>query len=404
MGAFARLARIDEHEPMNIHEYQAKSLMRKFGVAVPRGAVAYTAAEAVEAARSIGGSVWAVKAQIHAGGRGKAGAIKLTRSLEDVGAAASALLGHKLVTHQTGPQGKEVNRIYIEEGCDIARELYLGLLVDRASSRVLVMASTEGGTEIETVARETPEKIIRVTIDPATGLMPFHARRIAYGLGLGGEQVAPAIRFITAMYRAFVELDASIVEINPMVVTGAGEVIALDAKMNFDDNALFRHKEVGELRDESEEEPAELEAAKHGLNYIKLDGNIGCMVNGAGLAMATMDIIKLYGGSPANFLDVGGGATRERVTTAFKLILSDPNVEGILVNIFGGIMRCDVIAEGVVAAAKEISLGVPLVVRLEGTNVELGKKILRESGLPILSADNLADAAEKIVQAVKEAA
>jgi succinyl-CoA synthetase beta subunit len=398
------LACVDEQEPMNIHEYQAKGLMGKFGVAVPRGAVAYTAAEAVEAARSLGGSAWAVKAQIHAGGRGKAGGIKLARSLEDVASAAGALLGRNLVTHQTGPQGKEINRIYIEEGCDIARELYLGLLVDRASSRVVVMASTEGGTEIETVARQTPEKIIRATIDPATGLMPFHARRIAYGLGLEGEQVPPAIRFITAMYRAFIELDASIVEINPMVVTRTGEVIALDAKMNFDDNALFRHKEVEELRDESEEEPAELEAAKHGLNYIKLDGNIGCMVNGAGLAMATMDIIKLYGGSPANFLDVGGGATRERVTAAFKLILSDPNVEGILVNIFGGIMRCDVIAEGVVAAAKEISLGVPLVVRLEGTNVELGKKILRESGLPILSADNLAEAAEKIVQAVKDAA
>ena len=389
---------------MNIHEYQAKSLMGKFGVAVPRGAVAYTAAEAIEAARSIGGSVWVIKAQIHAGGRGKAGGVKLARSLEDVGSAAGALLGHTLVTHQTGPQGKEVNRIYVEEGCDIARELYLGLLVDRASSRVVVMASTEGGMEIETVARDTPEKIIRTTIDPATGFMPFHARRIAYGLGLEGEKVSPAIRFITAMYRAFIELDASVVEINPMVVTRTGEVIALDAKMNFDDNALFRHKEVEELRDESEEEPAELEAAKHGLNYIKLDGNIGCMVNGAGLAMATMDIIRLYGGAPANFLDVGGGATRERVTTAFKLILSDPNVEGILVNIFGGIMRCDVIAEGVVAAAKEISLGVPLVVRLEGTNVELGKKILRESGLPILSADNLAVAAQKIVRAVKEAA
>jgi succinyl-CoA synthetase beta subunit len=388
---------------MNIHEYQAKGLMAKFGVAVPRGAVAYTASEATEAAKTLGGSVWAVKAQIHAGGRGKAGGIKLARSLAEVGAAASALLGRKLVTHQTGPQGKEVNRVYVEAGCDIARELYLGMLVDRGASRVVVMASTEGGVEIEKVAHETPEKIIKVTIDPATGLMPYHARRVVFGLGLEGDQVSPAVKFIAAMYRAFVELDASIVEINPLVVTGAGDVLALDAKMNFDDNALFRHKEVEELRDESEEEPAELEAAKHGLNYIKLDGNIGCMVNGAGLAMATMDIIKLYGGTPANFLDVGGGATRERVTTAFKLILSDPNVEGILVNIFGGIMRCDVIAEGVVAAAKEISLGVPLVVRLEGTNVELGKKILKESGLPILSADNLADAAEKIVKAVKEA-
>ena len=389
---------------MNIHEYQAKSLMAKFGVAVPRGAVAYTPGEAEEAAKTLGGSIWAVKAQIHAGGRGKAGGIKLARSLPEVREAAQALLGKVLVTHQTGPQGKEVKRIYIESGCDIARELYLGILIDRSSSRVVVMASTEGGTEIETVAAKTPEKIIRVTIDPASGLMPHHARQIAYGLGLEGDQVSPATKFIAAMYRAFVELDASVVEINPLVVTKQGDVMALDAKMNFDDNALFRHKDVEALRDESEEDPAELEAAKHGLNYIKLDGNIGCMVNGAGLAMATMDIIKLYGGSPANFLDVGGGATRERVTTAFKLILSDPHVEGILVNIFGGIMRCDVIAEGVVAAAKEISLGVPLVVRLEGTNVELGKKILRESGLPIVSADNLADAAEKIVKAVKEAA
>jgi succinyl-CoA synthetase beta subunit len=389
---------------MNIHEYQAKSLMAKFGVAVPRGAVAYTPSEAEEAAKSLGGSVWAVKAQIHAGGRGKAGGVKLARSLPEVRQASEAILGNILVTHQTGPQGKEVKRVYVEAGTEIARELYLGMLIDRSISRVVVMASTQGGTEIETVAANTPEKIIRVAIDPATGLMPFHARRIAYGLGLEGDQVAPAIKFITAMYRAFVELDASIVEINPLVVTKGGEVMALDAKMNFDDNALIRHKDVEALRDETEEDPSELEAAKHGLNYIKLDGNIGCMVNGAGLAMATMDIIKLYGGAPANFLDVGGGATRERVTTAFKLILSDPHVEGILVNIFGGIMRCDVIAEGVVAAAKEISLGVPLVVRLEGTNVELGKKILRESGLPIVSADNLADAAEKIVKAVKDAA
>ena len=389
---------------MNIHEYQAKSLIAKFGVTVPRGAVAYTPNEAEEAAKSLGGSIWVVKAQIHAGGRGKAGGIKLARNVAEVRQAAQTLLGHLLVTHQTGPQGKEVKRVYVEAGCDIARELYLGILIDRSSSRVVVMASTEGGTEIETVAAKTPDKIIRVTIDPASGLMPHHARRIAYGLGLEGDQITPATKFIAAMYRAFIELDASVVEINPLVVTKQGQVLALDAKVNFDDNALFRHKDVEALRDESEEEPAELEAARHGLNYIKLDGNIGCMVNGAGLAMATMDIIKLYGGSPANFLDVGGGATRERVTAAFKLILSDPHVEGILVNIFGGIMRCDVIAEGVVAAAKEISLGVPLVVRLEGTNVELGKTILRESGLPIVSADNLADAAEKIAKAVKEAA
>jgi len=389
---------------MNIHEYQAKSLMAKFGVAIPRGAVAYTPAEAEEAAGAVGGSLWAVKAQIHAGGRGKAGGIKLARSPAEAKAAAQALLGMTLVTHQTGPQGREVKRVYVEAGCDIARELYLGMLVDRASARIVVMASREGGVEIETVAAKSPEKIIRVTVDPASGLMGHHARRIVYGLGLEGDEIAAGTKFIAAMYRAFTELDASVIEINPLVVTKAGDVIALDAKMNFDDNALFRHKEVEEMRDEAEEDPAELEAARHSLNYIKLDGNIGCMVNGAGLAMATMDIIKLYGGSPANFLDVGGGATRERVTTAFKLILSDPHVEGILVNIFGGIMRCDVIAEGVVAAAKEISLGVPLVVRLEGTNVELGKKILRDSGLPILSADNLADAAEKIVKAVAEAA
>ncbi len=389
---------------MNIHEYQAKSLMAKFGVAVPRGAVAYTPEEAAEAATQLGGSVWVVKAQIHAGGRGKAGGVKVVKSVDDARAAAKELLGKILVTHQTGPAGKEIKRVYVEEGCDIRRELYLGLLIDRATSRVTIMASTEGGTEIEEVAAKTPEKIIRIAIDPATGIMPFHARRIAFGLGLEGPQVGSAVKFITAMYKAFTELDASMVEINPLVVTGQGEVLALDAKLGFDDNALYRHKDVEELRDEDEEDPAELEAGKHGLNYIKLAGNIGCMVNGAGLAMATMDIIKLYGGEPANFLDVGGGATKERVTTAFKLILSDPNVEGILVNIFGGIMRCDVIAEGVVAAAREVSLHVPLVVRLEGTNVELGKKILRESGLAIVSADNLADAAEKIVKAVKEVA
>jgi succinyl-CoA synthetase beta subunit len=314
------------------------------------------------------------------------------------------MLGKILVTHQTGPAGREVKRIYVEEGCDIKRELYLGMLIDRATSRVTIMASTEGGMEIEEVAVHSPEKILRVAIDPATGLQPFHARKIAFGLGLEGKQVGAAVKFMVAMYQAFIDLDASIVEINPLVVTGAGEIIALDAKMNFDDNALYRHPDVAALRDEAEEDPIELEAGKHELNYVKLDGNIGCMVNGAGLAMATMDIIKLYGGDPANFLDVGGGATRERVTTAFKLILSDPNVEGVLVNIFGGIMRCDVIAEGVIAAAREVSLHVPLVVRLEGTNVELGKKILAESGLKIVAADNLADAAEKIVKQVKEAA
>jgi succinyl-CoA synthetase beta subunit len=388
---------------MNIHEYQAKALIGKFGVATPQGHVAYTADEAVQAAQKLGGSVWVVKAQIHAGGRGKAGGVKVVKSIDDVKAAAAKMLGMTLVTHQTGPAGKVVKRIYVEAGCDIKRELYLGMLVDRATSRITVMASSEGGVEIEEVAAKTPEKILKVAIDPATGIQAYHARKIAFGLGLTGNQVSSATKFILSMYKAFIDLDCSIVEINPLVVTGAGDVLALDAKVNFDDNALFRHKDIEDLRDPDEEDPAELEAAKHSLNYIKLDGNIGCMVNGAGLAMATMDIIKLYGGTPANFLDVGGGATKERVTTAFKIILSDHNVEGILVNIFGGIMRCDVIAEGVVAAAKEVSLHVPLVVRLEGTNVELGKKILAQSGLKILSADNLADAAEKVVKAVKEA-
>ncbi len=398
---------------MNIHEYQAKTLLARYGVAVPKGAVAYTPDEAEKVARELGGPVWVVKSQIHAGGRGAGrfkddpngkGGVRVVKSIDEVKKNAAAMLGKTLITKQTGPKGKEVKRIYVEEGCDIKRELYLGMLVDRATRCVTVMASTEGGMEIEEVAHKTPEKIIKVAIDPAQGLQAYYARKIAFGLGLEGKQVGACVKFITAMYDAFAGLDASIVEINPLVVTGAGEVLALDAKMNFDDNALFRHKDVADLRDEDEEDPMELEASKHELNYVKLDGSIGCMVNGAGLAMATMDIIKLYGGEPANFLDVGGGATRERVTQAFKLILSDPNVEGILVNIFGGIMRCDVIAEGVVAAAREVALNVPLVVRLEGTNVELGKKILKNSGLKIVSGDNLADAAEKIVKAVKEAA
>ncbi|NKB21284.1 MAG: ADP-forming succinate--CoA ligase subunit beta [Alphaproteobacteria bacterium] len=389
---------------MNIHEYQAKEVLRGFGVAVPKGGVAYTPDEAVNVAEDLGGPVWVVKSQIHAGGRGKGGGVKLAKSIDEVKQLADEMIGMTLVTHQTGPEGKEVGRVYVEDGCDIARELYLGLLIDRVTSQVTIMASTEGGMEIEEVAAETPEKILKVAIDPACGMQAFHARKIAFGLGLEGNQVKSAVKFLMAMYTAFEQLDASIVEINPLVVTGAGDVIALDAKMNFDDNALFRHKDIAELRDESEEDPTELEAAKFDLNYVKLDGNIGCMVNGAGLAMATMDIIKLYGGEPANFLDVGGGASRERVTAAFKLILSDPNVEGLLVNIFGGIMRCDVIAEGVVAAAREVSLTVPLVVRLAGTNVELGKKILEESGLPIIAADDLGDAAEKAVKAVKEAA
>lgn len=402
---------------MNIHEYQAKALIKKFGVAVPDGHVAYTPEEAEKAAQDLmgsgGGGICVVKSQIHAGGRGAGrfkddpdgdGGVRLCKSPADAKAAAAAMLGHVLVTKQTGAEGKEVKRVYVEAGCDIARELYLSLLVDRATSRITLMASQEGGMEIEEVAAATPEKIITVAVDPASGLMPYHMRQIAFGLGLTGDQVKSAGKFLSAMYKAFEALDASLVEVNPLVVTGAGEVIALDAKMNFDDNALYRQSEVEALRDEDEEDPRELEAARHELNYIKLDGSIGCMVNGAGLAMATMDIIKLYGSSPANFLDVGGGATKERVTTAFKIILSDPNVEGILINIFGGIMRCDVIAEGVVAAAREVALHVPLVVRLEGTNVDLGKQILAESGLPITSADDLADAAEKVVAAVKEAA
>ena len=397
---------------MNIHEYQAKALLEKYGVAVLRGGVAYTAKEAEEVARELGGPVWVVKSQIHAGGRGAgrfkgneggAGGVRVVKSVEDVRDNAAEMLGATLVTKQSGPAGRQVKRLFIEDGCDIARELYLGMLIDRATSRITLMASTEGGMEIEEVAAATPEKILKIVIDPAVGMMPFHARRVAFGLGLEGKQVSAAVKFLMAMYEAFTGLDASIVEINPLVVTTAGEVVALDAKMNFDDNALYRHPDVAELRDEDEEDPAELDAAKNELNYIRLDGNIGCMVNGAGLAMATMDIIKLCGGEPANFLDVGGGATRERVTKAFKIILSDPNVEGILVNIFGGIMRCDVIAEGVVAAAREVGLQDPLVVRLEGTNVELGKKILADSGLAITSADDLGDAAEKIVAAVREA-
>ena len=388
---------------MNIHEYQAKTLLARFGVAVPHGGVVYTPKEAEAIAKELGGPVWVVKAQIHAGGRGKGGGVKIVKSASEAVEATKGMLGSTLITHQTGPEGKEVRRVYIEEGCDIARELYLGMLIDRTNSQVTIMASTEGGMDIEEVAEKTPEKIHKISIDPAIGIQPFHARNIAFALDLRGKQTRSAQKFILALYRAFVELDASLVEINPLVVTGDGDIMALDAKMNFDDNALFRHKDIEELRDEHEEDPSETEAARHNLNYIKLDGSVGCMVNGAGLAMATMDIIQLHGGSPANFLDVGGGATRERVTTAFKLILSDPNVEGILVNIFGGIMRCDVIAEGVVAAARETSLNVPLVVRLEGTNVELGKEILQRSGLPITSADNLGDAANKIVQAIKEA-
>ncbi len=388
---------------MNIHEYQAKELLAKHGVAVPRGGVASTPEEAEAVARDLGGPVWVVKAQVHAGGRGKGGGVKVVRALDEVGAAARAILGMTLVTPQTGPAGKLIRRVYVEEGCDIARELYLGMLIDRGTGRVTVMASTEGGMEIEEVAAREPEKIVKVAIDPAVGLQSFHGRRIGFGLGLEREQMSAMAKLLGGAYRALLAADASLVEINPLVVTGGGDVIALDAKVVIDDNALFRHPDIAEMRDEDEEDPREREAAQHELSYVKLDGDIGCMVNGAGLAMATMDIIKLVGGNPANFLDVGGGATRERVTEAFKLILSDPNVEGILVNIFGGIMRCDVIAEGIVAAAREVDLGVPLVVRLEGTNVDLGKDILARSGLPVVSAGNLAEAAEAVVEAVENA-
>jgi succinyl-CoA synthetase beta subunit len=398
---------------MNIHEYQAKELLKGYGVAVLDGHIAWTPDEAAAAAGKLPGPVYVVKAQIHAGGRGAGhfaddpagkGGVRLARSIDEVKAAAAAMIGHTLVTKQTGPHGRVVRRVYVEAGCDIARELYLSLLVDRVSGRVTLVASAEGGMEIEKLAATHPEQILRVSVDPAAGISGFHARRLAFGLGLSGKQTAAFGRFIPALYAAFTGLDCTIIEINPLVVTGAGEVIALDAKISFDDNALFRHPELAKLRDEAEEDPKELEAAKYELNYVALDGTIGCMVNGAGLAMATMDIIKLYGASPANFLDVGGGATKERVTAAFKIILSDPNVEGILVNIFGGIMRCDVIAEGVVSAAHAVQLSVPLVVRLAGTNVALGKEILARSNLPIITADNLADAAEKIVTAVREAA
>ena len=385
---------------MNIHEYQAKRLLAKYGVPVPRGDVATGPDEAVSIARDIGGSVWVVKAQIHAGGRGKGGGVRIAKSLDEVRTAAEGMTGMTLVTPQTGPGGRVVRRIYVEEGCDIARELYVGILIDRATSRVTLMASTEGGMEIEEVAAAAPEKIHVQAIDPATGIRPFHARRLAAALDL---KDAPE-GFAKGLYDAFAALDASVLEINPLVVTGAGALVALDAKMNFDDNALYRQRDVAALRDPDEEDPMERAAAEHDLNYIRLDGNIGCMVNGAGLAMATMDIIRLHGGTPANFLDVGGGATRERVTTAFKLILSDEGVASILVNIFGGIMRCDVIAEGVVAAAREVGLQVPLVVRLAGTNVDLGKKILEESGLPVIAAGDLSDAAAKAVRVTAEAA
>lgn len=399
---------------MNIHEYQAKQVLKKYGVPVLDGGVAFTAAEAEKIASGLGGDVFVVKSQIHAGGRGKGtfkedggkgkGGVRVCKSVAEVKENAADMIGKTLVTHQSGPEGKLVKRVYVEAGCAIERELYLSMLIDRGTSRVTIMASTEGGVNIEEVAEETPEKILFQSIDPATGIQGYHCRKVAFALGLKGGQVKSCAKLLGALYEAFLKTDASLLEINPLVVTQDGEVIPLDAKMNFDSNALYRQSDILDLRDEDEEDAMELEASKHDLNYIKLDGTIGCMVNGAGLAMSTMDIIQLHGGTPANFLDVGGGATAERVTTAFKIILSDDNVQGILVNIFGGIMRCDVIAEGVVEAVKEVSLDVPLVVRLEGTNVELGKKIMADSGLPIISADDLGDAAAKVVKAVKEAA
>ncbi|AGN36230.1 ADP-forming succinate--CoA ligase subunit beta [Bacillus paralicheniformis] len=386
---------------MNIHEYQGKEVLRQYGVAVPEGKVAFTADEAVKAAEALSSSVYVVKAQIHAGGRGKAGGVKIAKSKEEVKAYAEELLGKTLVTHQTGPDGQQIKRLLIEEGCDIKKEYYVGLVLDRATSRIVLMASEEGGTEIEEVAEKTPEKIVKEVIDPAVGLQGYQARKIAFAINIPKELVGQAVKFMMGLYKAFTEKDCSIAEINPLVVTGDGKVMALDAKLNFDSNALYRQKDILEYRDLDEEDPKEIEASKYDLSYISLDGNIGCMVNGAGLAMSTMDIIKHYGGEPANFLDVGGGATAEKVTEAFKIILSDQNVKGIFVNIFGGIMKCDVIAEGVVEATKQVGLTLPLVVRLEGTNVDLGKKILDDSGLNITSAESMADGAQKIVSLVK---
>ena len=389
---------------MNIHEHQAKAVLKAYGVPVPLGYPAFSVDEAVKAAGALPGPVYVVKAQIHAGGRGKGGGVKVVKSLGDVHTEAEKMLGMTLVTHQTGPKGRVVRRLYIEEGAAIAKEFYLSMLVDRETSRVAVVVSTEGGMDIEEVAHKTPEKIITFSIDPATGVFPHHGRHVADALGLKGDLAKQAGTLLPQLYRAFVEKDMALLEINPLIVTGDDKLRVLDAKIGFDDNALYRHEDIRELRDETEEDPKEIEATKHDLNYIALDGEIGCMVNGAGLAMATMDIIKLYGSEPANFLDIGGSATAERVTEAFKIITADPNVKGILVNIFGGIARCDTIAEGVVVAVKEVGLKVPLVVRLEGTNVELGKKILAESGLNVIAANDLSDGAEKIVKAVRDAA
>jgi succinyl-CoA synthetase beta subunit len=388
---------------MKIHEYQGKEILREFGVPTPRGAVCFSVDEAVAAAQKLGGKVWVVKAQIHAGGRGKGGGVKVAKSLDEVKSYAQQILGMQLVTHQTGPQGQKVRRLLVEEGAAIVKEVYVGMVVDRSAQRVALLASSEGGMEIEEVAKHSPEKIHTVRIDPATGLDAAEAARVARAIGIPDVANAEAVKVLQGLYRAFVEKDAMLAEINPLILTADNRVVALDAKFNFDSNALYRHPEIVAYRDLDEEDPAEIEASKFDLSYIQLDGDIGCLVNGAGLAMATMDIIKLYGGSPANFLDVGGGASKEKVTEAFKLMLKNPHLKAILVNIFGGIMKCDVIAEGVVAAAREVKLGVPLVVRLEGTNVDLGKKILAESGLPIISGNDMADAAQKVVAAAKGA-
>jgi len=387
---------------MKIHEYQGKEIFRKFGVPTPRGFPAFTVDEAVDAAKKLGGRVWVVKAQIHAGGRGKGGGVKVAKSLDEVAKLASSILGMQLRTHQTGPQGQKVRRLLVEEGADIKKELYVGMVVDRGSQKVVLMASSEGGMDIEEVAASAPEKIRKIAIDPAQGLADADADEIALGIGIPQAALAQGRALFKALYKCFWETDASLVEVNPLIVTGRNQVVALDSKINFDDNALFRHPDIAALRDFDEEDPAEVAASKHDLNYIQLDGNIGCLVNGAGLAMATMDIIKFYGGNPANFLDVGGGATTEKVTEAFKIMLKTPGLKAILVNIFGGIMRCDVIAQALVDASKAVSLHVPLVVRLEGTNVELGKQILADSKLPIISAKNMADAAEKVVKAAKQ--
>jgi len=388
---------------MNIHEYQAKEIFRKYGLPVLKGQVVNNGDEAQKAAQALGGDLWVVKAQIHAGGRGKGGGVKVAKSLDEVKTLTNEMIGMTLVTHQTGPEGKEVHKVYIEQGCNIEKEYYCAVFLDRAQSKISIMASREGGVNIEEVAEKTPEKIHYATIDPSFGMQDFEARNLAFKLGFEGKQALKAASYFKGLYEIYMKEDCSMVEINPLVTTKEGEVMALDAKVNFDSNALYRHQDILEMRDISEEDPAEVEASKYNLAFIKLDGNIGCLVNGAGLAMATMDIIKLHGSEPANFLDVGGGATKENVIAAFKIILKDPNVKGILVNIFGGIMKCDVIAEGVIAAVKEVGLNVPLVVRLQGTNVELGKKILSESELNVTPADSLTDAAEKIVNAVKGA-